>query len=135
MKLASIACLVLGSAAIAGSAIAHPGGHDTEERPPYQGYDCSRMSGSYDTPENEKVRITVYEGTVLVTPSKGDAAVGECIAPTVEGQNVSARAKFEFGTGFGKALEGAGCCVAQLKGTSLVFDRAKGVEWKRRASQ
>jgi hypothetical protein len=123
------------SAGMAGTALAHPGGHDDEFQMPYRGYDCQTMAGSYDTQLKQKVSVTVFEGTVTITPAKGEAAVGECVSPVVEGQAVIPRAKFDFGSGFGEALAAADCCAVRLKGTSLVFEGAKGVEWKRRTAE
>ena len=120
---------------MAGAALAHPGGHDDEPRAIYRGYDCQTMAGSYETQLKQNVSVTVFEGTVTITPAKGEAAVGECVSPVIEGQAAIPRAKFDFGSGFGDALAAAGCCTVKLKGTSLVFDGAKGVEWKRRVAQ
>lgn len=121
--------------ALTGNASAHPGGHDEDQRMPYQGYDCQRMAGSYETQQLAKVRVTVFEGTIVITPAKGEAAVGECISPIIDGQSATPRAKFDFGKGFGEALAASGCCIVRLKETSLVFDGAKGIEWKRSAPQ
>jgi len=123
------------SAVTAGTALAHPGGHDDEFQTPYRGYDCQKMAGSYETQLKQKVSVTVFEGTVTITPAKGEAAVGECVSPVVERQTAIPRAKFDFGSTFGDALAAAGCCTIKLKGTSLVFDGAKDVEWKRRVAQ
>jgi hypothetical protein len=122
---------IAAGAVTAGTALAHPGGHDDEPRAIYRGYDCQTMAGSYETQLKQKVSVTVFEGTVTITPAKGEAAVGECVSPVVEGQTAIPRAKFDFGSVFGDALAVAGCCTVKLKGTSLVFDGAKDVEWKR----
>lgn len=132
--LASSSLFILSCLAFDGVALAHPGGHEEDDRPPYSGYDCRQMAGSYETDQKKSVRVTVFEGTVIVTPTKGDALVGECVSPAIDGQTALPRARLSFGSAFGSSLSGEGCCTVRLKGSSLMFDEVKGVIWKKTAA-
>lgn len=100
-------------------------------RPTYTGYDCSAMAGDFDAGKNRWVNVYVHEGKVVFMPKGGEAVVGQCVAPLVDGSSFYQRATAKFDGAFAKEFGVKDCCNVHLKGETLIFDKAS-VTWTRR---